>query len=249
MRALEQVWLLILRDLKTKNRRTFLGVLWVFLSPILATAVIVGALSAAFSSDLGGGWAYVLWTLSGVSFLQFTGNALPGVASAILASKSLLQKIDVSPSLFFFSAIASGLIPWITVTIALALLSGLLGNSVSPLLVVAVLLYAGFILGLGVVISTINYRYEDLNLLLPLIPQLLLFVTPVFYPTEIIPRSTLIILELNPFYWYLSIFRTSLGVLDFDYQVWFWALGSTVGGLLLALFAFRRNFPRMKLFL
>lgn len=212
---LDLLWEIVKRDLRSRNRRTILGVFWVILGPLLATSVIVLSLSGIFAGQFGSLSDYAVYTLSGVVFVQFTSFALIGTANSVLSARGIVTKMATPALLFPYAAIISALISWLVSTGYLIVMNLVVsGRLPDPLLLVALPSYALFLLGVGLMVAAIHTRYEDVGTVLPWLIQGLLFLTPVFYSSDIWPPAVRNILVLNPIYWYLLTFRSAVGVGD-----------------------------------
>lgn len=207
------LWLVVKRDLRTRNRRTVLGVTWIILAPILATSVIVVSLSGVLSGTFGNLGTYSVYTLSGVVFVQISSTGLIGITTSLTGNRGVLTKIRVPRLLFPTASLFSAGIVWLATTtyvIAFAIsLSGSLPNIFLPL---GMFLYLLFLLGIGVVLASFNARYEDVSSFLPVALQSLVFLTPIFYSPDIWPENFARVLTFNPFYWFVSIYRHGLGI-------------------------------------
>ncbi len=207
------LWQIIRRDLRSRNRRTILGVFWVILGPLLATTVIVISLSGIFAGTLGGLSDYAVYTLSGVVFVQFTSFGLSGVSNSISAARGIISKVATPALLFPVATMLSACLTW-TITTIYVILANLVvtGAWPSPIVLVAMLAYAMFLFGCGLLIAVVNVHYEDATSVLPIVVQGLTFLTPIFYSPEIWSPAVAAVLEKNPLYWYLQMYRSGVGV-------------------------------------
>jgi lipopolysaccharide transport system permease protein len=64
---------------------------------------------------------------------------------------------------------------------------------------------AGFGLGAGIIVSALTTKYRDLQGLVPIGTQLMMYLTPIIYPVSSIPDKYRSILFLNPL---TSVFET-----------------------------------------
>jgi lipopolysaccharide transport system permease protein len=61
-----------------------------------------------------------------------------------------------------------------------------------------ILLMAVFALGIGMIISSLTTKYKDLTFLITFGLQLVMYLTPVIYPSSRIPESYRFLYNLNP---------------------------------------------------
>lgn len=202
------------RDLVTRYRRSSLGLIWLFIAPLLTSLVMVLAFSGIFKvpgSQLG---SYAFYVLSGVVFVQFVSVGLGGITGSITGARGVITKVRVPPFLF---PLASLLTATVTLLIGLAYVVALglfVGYYPTVQLVLALGVMLTFVLGTGILLADLNSRREDVQLALPIVIQALLYLTPVFYPESIWPPEYAWVFELNPLVSVLRIFRQGLGYSD-----------------------------------
>lgn len=209
------LWQIVRRDLRSRNRRTILGVFWVILGPLLATTVIVISLSGIFAGSVGGLSEYAIYTLSGVVFVQFTSFGLSGVSNSVSAARGIVSKMSTPALLFPTASILSACLTWVITSLYVVIANRVITSSwPNPMAVTAIAAYALFLFGCGLLISVVNVQYEDATSILPIVVQGLTFLTPVFYSPDIWSPAVANILEKNPLYWYLQLYRYGVGVAE-----------------------------------
>jgi lipopolysaccharide transport system permease protein len=65
------------------------------------------------------------------------------------------------------------------------------------------------VLGFGMIFSSLNVRYRDIGRIIPFGIQLFFFITPILYPTSIIPETYRNILGFNPMFGIIDGFRSA----------------------------------------
>lgn len=193
-----QIGTLFTAGLKVRYRRTAVGFLWVLLNPLLLIAVqgIVFAhlLNVPFKS-------YGLYLISGFLPWVFLSQTLEMGTSQLKTQSATLKAFSVQP---FFVTAAQALENFFNFFAAALLI-------VLPMLIVMkkpvwILLFwipatvPLFISGLCLtfVTATSNILVRDLRYLVSFSLTLLYFLTPIFYPREMIPRSLHLLFDLNP---------------------------------------------------
>ena len=98
-----------------------------------------------------------------------------------------------------------------------------------------------FITGLGLMTAILFIKFDDSRNIVNILVQLLTYLTPVFYPKDILGKNVERVVSLNPLSSYLDIFRsvfTDTGVATtFD---WLYMFGTAFGSLFLGIFIFNR---------
>lgn len=201
------------RDVTLRYRQTALGVIWVVLQPLLAA----GILSFVFGSVAGlpapAGIPYFVFSLAGmVAWNTFSQTTLRA-SGALLGNSQLVSKVYFPRLMLPLSAVGSTLVDTV---VSLLLLTGLMvATGVSPgWAVVAVplwllLLLAGA-MGIGLATGALMVRYRDVQFVLPVAIQFLLFASPIAYTLASVPASAQWAYKLNPLTGLLEGFRWSV---------------------------------------
>jgi lipopolysaccharide transport system permease protein len=66
------------------------------------------------------------------------------------------------------------------------------------------------VLGVGMILSSLNVKYRDIKYAIPFFIQSWLFITPIIYPTSIIPERFRPLINLNPLSGLIDAFRASM---------------------------------------
>ncbi len=66
------------------------------------------------------------------------------------------------------------------------------------------------VLGFGMILASINVKYRDVKYAVPFVIQIWLFVTPIIYPTSIIPERLRFLIDFNPLTGLIEAFRASV---------------------------------------
>jgi ABC-type polysaccharide/polyol phosphate export permease len=103
----------------------------------------------------------------------------------------------------------------------------------------------GLITGLGLMASILFIRFDDSRNIIAIFLQLIIYLTPVFYPKSILEGYVGVIVSLNPLTSYLDIFRsvfTNTGMAS-TYD-WIYMFGSSVTSIIVGIYVFERYWNR-----
>ena len=204
------------RDVKLRYKQTALGVIWVILQPLMAAGaftLVFGKL-AKFPSD---GKPYFLFSYAGLLGWNLFSTTLVKTSGVLLGNSQLISKIYFPRLVLPLSTVPSALLDF---GIALALMAVLLpiygvapGWAVLTLPVwMACLLMMS--VGLGLVIAALTVSYRDVQYILPVFVQILLYASPVAfslaYALAELPSAWRPLILLNPLAGPLEAFRWSL---------------------------------------
>lgn len=195
------------RDLKKKYYGSVLGILWSMLSPLFMMIIITIVFSTLFQKQIEFYPSY--WFAGNMMFVFVTGGSSAAMNSIII-NAPLIKKMKIPKYFFCLSAVILHFVMMLFSIIPYILVSLVIGVHISFywLLLPVPLIYAFiFTLGLGMILCAYGTFLRDLSYLYSVITRAWLYLTPIFYPIDIIPTQFRFIWELNPIYIFLSIFR------------------------------------------
>jgi len=201
---------LISGELKARYRRSFLGLLWTLINPIIYSLVLWIVFVSIFKSRLVNGTQFAPYLLAGVLTISFFNQGLLQSAESISNGAKLFLKIRVDPRIFCVSTVLSNSVNFFLGLIALAIVSVISGSSISksiPLVFFVGLSLSFFTIGFGLIFSMLFVRFEDSKHILTIVLQLLTYLTPIFYPKEALSAHARILISVNPLSSYLDVFR------------------------------------------
>jgi lipopolysaccharide transport system permease protein len=220
---------LTLAQMKARYRGTMAGFLWVIMSPILLYAVQ----SVIFKNILRISMPhYSVFLLGGLLPWSFISSALIMGIPVLPSSRQLLLAMRISPETILVSSLMDNWINFLAAMLLLLIPVSLMGG-VSPmgLLLLPVALVV-LLVGTGALLATLallNVFFRDVRFLAQFAMTLLFFITPVFYPIELIPETYRWMIAVNPIYLLIEPVRSCL--FEFSLEV---ALRSLMKGALVA---------------
>lgn len=194
------MYFLVWRDLKVRYKQTSLGVLWAVLQPV-ATMVVFSAFLGKFAKVPSDGFPYPLFTFCALLPWQLFSFAITESSSSLIQNQALLTKV-------YFPRLIVPIVPVLTalvdLAIALVVMIGLLifyrvvptfTILFLPLLIAFAAVAA---LAIGIWLAALTAEYRDVRYTIPFLLQFWMFVTPIAYPTSVVPAKWRLIYELNP---------------------------------------------------
>jgi lipopolysaccharide transport system permease protein len=233
------------RDIKVRYKQTFLGIAWAILQPVLMVAIFsffFGRL-AKIPSD---GVPYPIFAFVGIVFWNYFSISLSGASNTIIENENIIKKVYF-PRLIL--PISSTLTPLIDLVISLVVLVIFMlyyhmFPMISGLFLLPVLFFISFLAssGLGLFLASINLKYRDVRYALPFFIQILMYLTPVIYPSSLLGEKYRWILELNPMTGVIETARSSfLGVTPINFQLLLVSLGISIVLFLFGVFKFKKT--------
>jgi ABC-type polysaccharide/polyol phosphate export permease len=103
-----------------------------------------------------------------------------------------------------------------------------------------------FTTGLGLMLAIAYVNFDDSRSLISIFLLALQYMTPVFYPINVLGPHTRAVIELNPLTSYLAVFRDVFGnnyIASFNN--WLMMGGSSLAMFALGFYVFQRAWPRV----
>jgi len=200
---------LVARDLKVRYRRSAIGFVWTMLQPLLMMLVLHMVFSQIFAIRLAYG-NYPIYALAGLLFWNFFSQSIVASMNSLRGNAQLLQKLPVPKAVFPLATVISGVVNLVFALVPLLVLLLITEHTLPPTLLflpVAILLVAVFTLGAGLLLAPLAVFFSDVVELIGVLLTLLMYMTPVIYPKEIVPEHLRWVVRFNPVRSILEVFR------------------------------------------
>lgn len=203
---------LVKKGIRLKYRRSYLGILWSLLEPILTTIVLTIVFGTLFGKA--DDHEYPIYILTGRLLFSFFSLATTTALKSIRANQSMIQKVYVPKYMYPLSSI---LFNYIIFLISLIVLLGtMLVLQVWPTvyivqIIVPLLNLLLMSIGCGLILATIGVFFRDMEYLWSVITMLIMYMSAIFYDPEKILESPFgFILKLNPVYGVIANARSAI---------------------------------------
>lgn len=199
--------LLVKRDFVSRYRKSVLGVLWSLLNPLLTMLVMTMVFSYYFRFNIPN---FPVYLLSGQLIFSFFTESTNRAMSSIIASSGIIKKVYVPKYIFPLSCTISSLINLLFSFFAFLLVFVVTRAPFHwTMLLAPIPIFYTFIfsVGIGLILSSLLVFFRDLIYLYGVFITLLTYLTPLFYPVDILPDWVQSVLGLNPLYHFVDYFR------------------------------------------
>ena len=179
------------RDLRSRYKQAIFGVAWAVVTPLLLMVVSTLVFQKVAKQDTGPA-PYALFSYLGSLPWTFFNTSLSTGGSSIISNNSLLNKVYCPREVFPISSMAVAGADMVLATAMLGVLFGVYGYGPTATAVwvpVLLVIQIAFTMGLCLLISGVFVYVRDLRQLLPMLLQVGLFATPVFYGVEKFPEG------------------------------------------------------------
>ena len=181
----ELIWILFTRDLKAQFRQSYLGYVWLFLPPVMTTAVWIFLNSQKIVVVSDTGIPYPIFVIIGSVVWQTFVKLVQCPLTAFTAGKPVFMKLKVPPEAFIASGTVRAAFDFSIY--AVVLIPVFLVFKIVPtwsILLLPVALMALFTLGtaIGLLLVPIGSLYSDVQQSVPIVLGFLMYMAPVVYP-------------------------------------------------------------------
>lgn len=237
---------LVRRDLALKYQQSAMGYLWSLLEPIgigliyyFVFVLVIGRggrLSGSVPEE-----QYILYLMAGIFSFMWTSGVLSQATSALTGQKNLITTMNVPREVFPIGRVFARSAEFLAGLPILALIAVVVGADfgVSLLLLpLAMLVQAIFLIGIALILSSLNVMLRDIERFMHMIQRLIFYSSPILYPlalvqdTDRLPEWAKLMYLANPL----------VGILELHHSVWFpslfpspWLLTTCVAGSLITL--------------
>ena len=204
----------LLFELVKKNikfRRSYLGILWTLVEPLLTMIVLTLVFGTLFGKD---DRTYPVYILCGRLLYSFFSSASKAGLKAVSGNAAMIKKVYVPKYIYVVAAIISN---FVTFVISLVVLVGVAAvlrveptwhivEGLIPLVILFVMT-----LGIGLILATLNVFFRDIEYIWSVLTMLIMYASAIFYTTErVINTGNGWVFNVNPIYMCIANFRNAV---------------------------------------
>jgi len=236
---IKQYWFVIKeltgREVKRKYSRSYLGILWSVLNPLLSMTVMSVIFSTMFGRNIEN---YPIYYLTGSIFWTMFTNATNSAMTALVDNRNLLIKTKLPTEIFPLTRAFTALVNFGYSLIAYLIMLIVFRVQFSWYMLLILLYGIGmffFSVGLGYLLSVLYVLFGDIKHLYSVLLTLWMYMTALFYPISSTPEFVQRVIRENPVYNYVSaarkcVLEAALPDTGEVIRMVFWAVGMYVFG-------------------
>lgn len=233
---------LVVRDLKVKYRRSFLGYLWSLLNPLLMMFVLNLVFSNVFRFDIVN---FPLYLICGQTLFNFFNESTTTSMYSILANAPLIKKVYIPKFIFPVARVLSSFVTMSFSLVAILIVMIFTGSPITfylPLIIYPLFCLFLFSCGMGMILAALSVYFRDITHLYGVFTLAFMYLTPIFYPIEAVPESIQTVIFCNPLYHYIEMFRSFIvgGCMPADPMLWLWSILSGLSVFIVGLVVFNK---------
>jgi lipopolysaccharide transport system permease protein len=206
-------WLTLVKvDLRTRYRRSVLGMGWSLLHPIAMTTILCIVFHTIFNMDV---LDYAPFLLAGLATWNYVLSSALSGCQCFFQGESYIRQYPAPFAIYPLRTALGGTVHFVIalgVTIVLSWYCKGFANLASLLSLIPVLIVMFvFSWSLAVLAGFANVHFQDTQHLTDVVFQILFYATPIMYPLSKLKDSVFVrLLRYNPLYYILEMVRTPI---------------------------------------
>jgi lipopolysaccharide transport system permease protein len=201
---------LISRDLKLRYKRSFLGILWSLLNPLLQLVILSLIFRIVLPLNIPN---YNTFLFTGLLVWTWFQTSLYSATGTIVDNRELIRRPGFPAAILPVVTVATNFIQFLLALPILLIFLLITGFTLSAALVSLPVLFVVqflFTLSLVYVIATLHVRFRDTQYLLGIALLLGFYISPIFYEASRIPQQYQLLYRLNPMVTLIESYRRVL---------------------------------------
>jgi lipopolysaccharide transport system permease protein len=208
----ELLYFFIWRDVKVRYKQTALGLTWVVLQPFF-TMLIFSLFFGRLAKVPSDGVPYPIFAFTALLPWTFFAHGVTQSSNSVVSNSNLINKVYFPRMTIPIAAVLSGLadlLPGFVVLLGMMFYYGIFPTAQIIWLPAFVLLALIAAMGVGIGLAAVNVHFRDVRHTVPFLVQSWLFITPIAYPSSLLPERWKTIYALNPMVGVVEGFRWAL---------------------------------------
>lgn len=195
------------RDLATKFRGSVLGSVWMLVTPILTLLVYFFVFSVVFKARWSSSYVLdsktsALILFSGLITYTFFSECFLRAPTLMRENPNFIKKVvfplEILPVAITLSAVVNAAIGYGLLLLFNLVLIGLPSVSSVALPVILLPMFLA-VLGVSYLLASLGVYLPDIRLVVPPISMAIMYLSPIFYPLDMVPQVLRPLVSLNPF--------------------------------------------------
>ena len=206
----ELMFILAWRDVSVRYKQTVVGIVWAFIRPFLTMIVFTVLFGHIAKVQTDTAVPYALVVIGGLLPWTLFASVLGDASNSVITNANLISKVYF-PRLIV--PLATVLVTLIDFAVSLSILAGLMiWYGVVPgwqILLLPAFAALALLASLGPAIwaAAVVVKYRDFRFVVPFVVQFGLYVSPVGFPSSVVPEKWRLLYSLNPMVGIIDGFR------------------------------------------
>lgn len=233
---------LVKKGIRLKYRRSYLGIIWSLIEPILTTIILVIVFGTLFNNKRPD---FPLYIVIGRLLFTFFQQSTNKACRSIRANSGMIKKVYIPKYFFPLADVLFNYVIFLlslTVIIPVCIYTKTWPDAKIWHIIPALIYLLAFATGVSLILATLNVFFRDIEYLWNVAVLLIMYMSAIFYyPERIMESGFAWILKYNPVFCIIDLFRS--GFLD-NHATWWdflYPLGASVVVLIVGLVVFKKT--------
>lgn len=232
---------LVVKGIKLKYRRSYLGIIWSMLEPVLTTCVLTLVFGTLFGNT---NKQFPLYILTGRLLYSCFSTGTKGALRSIRSNSGMIKKVYVPKYLYPLSGVLFNYVIFLLSLIVL-FIWGILVKAyptlrwielIFPLFVLLIMTF-----GVGMILATVAVFFRDMEYLWDVALMIIMYTCAIFYyPTRLLNSGHAWVLRVNPLYGIVCNARHIVFGEAWDWPMMLYAILFSLAALAIGLFVFNK---------
>ena len=233
---------LVKKGVKLKYRRSYLGIIWTLLEPLLTMIVLTVVFGTLFGNT---DKSFPVYILTGRLLYSFFSQATSGALKSIQSNAAMIKKVYVPKYLYPLANVLFNFVIFLLsliVLIAVSLVLGVYPTWSTLLLIIPLITILLFSFGVGMILATVGVYFRDMEYLWSVALMLVMYSCAIFYYPDVILNSKFAwILKFNPLYRIIECFRAAIFGTAINVEGILYAFGFSIVTIVVGLILFKKK--------
>lgn len=202
---------LVKKNIKLKYRRSYLGIMWTLIEPLLTMLVLTLVFGTFFGKD---DPQYPVYILCGRLLYAFFSSASKSGLKSISNNSSMIKKVYVPKYIYVISAVLSNFVTFLISLIVLVGVGAVLKVQVTVYMfqaIIPLIILFIFTLGVSLILATLSVFFRDIEYIWSVATMLIMYASAIFYdPSRVINTGNGWVFDINPVYMCIANFRSAI---------------------------------------
>lgn len=201
---------LCINEVKRRYRRTLLGPMWVSVSLGIFAIVLAFVWSTLFKQNIP---EYLPYLLSGLLPWMMFSSCIGEACSAFIAAEATMKSRQFPYSTLIHAVVARNAVIFGHNLLTYVLVAAVCGVAVTPATLLVIPGFVILIVNLGwmsMLVAILCLRFRDFQQLVTIVLQVVMFITPIFWPVSALVGQRAIIVDVNFLYHLIDLVRSPL---------------------------------------
>ena len=193
------------RDVISRYRGSFAGLMWSFFNPLLMLVIYTFVFGVIFKSRWGSQtsnqFQYAIVLFAGLNINTFFSECANRATTVIVENTNFVKRVVFPLETLSWSVIGSGLFHLSVSTLVLLMIAPFIMGQIPWTVVlfpVVVACFLPFVAGTVWLLASLGVYFRDLKQLVGIVTMALMFLAPILYPMSLIPERYRVFVYLNP---------------------------------------------------